>query len=359
MRMFRLYGEGSRHLTRGVSMAYRIWRKYYHEAEQDAKASYRLDCLDRFSRGKKEGLTAGQSAQIVGVSLPTLYRWRRRYKEEGALGLCDASRRPHRCRGRTVRTKELEATVLALRRQYGWGKRLLAERLRHTGAEVSDSSVGRIVSELLSRRQISRSVGGKWGRRLQRGWQRAWAQRRRGKAQVRAAGEVLQVDTVHAQVYPDWGCKIFTCRDMKSNWSYAMAASGATAASATRFLQALIADAPFRVKAIQVDGGSEFRGVFEAYCSDNRIPLHVIPPASPKSNSKVENFNGTLRREFLNFRDDLPDTVADMNIALRDFCNTYNEKRPNLGLPYRDGRRLRYFAPIQYIHSIQHMNWRN
>ena len=358
MRMFRLYGEGSRHLTRGVSMAYRIWRKFCHKPEEDPKASYRLDCLTRFARGREEGLKDKASATLVGVPLSTWYRWRRLYRQGGAFALCDGSRRPQRCRERTVRTGELEAQVLALRRQYGWGKRLLAECLRQNSIEVGESSVGRILRVLLAQGKICRSVGGKWGRRLQRGWQRAWARRRRGRVPVREVGEVLQVDTVHAQVYPDWGCKIFTCRDMKSNWAYAMAASGATSASAARFLQQVMVEAPFAVKEIQVDGGSEFRGAFEALCDDKDLPLYVIPPASPKSNSKVENFNGTLRREFINFRADLPDTVAQMNTALRAFCAAHNGERPNLALTYHDGRRLRYFTPIQYIHSIGHMNLR-
>ena len=53
-------------------------------------------------------------------------------------------------------------------------------------------------------------------------------------------------------------------------------------ASAARFLDAIIARMPFPVRAIQVDGGSEFQGAFEEACRERGVLLFVLPPHSPK-----------------------------------------------------------------------------
>jgi hypothetical protein len=49
---------------------------------------------------------------------------------------------------------------------------------------------------------------------------------------------------------------------------------------------------------MQVDGGSEFMGAFEAACQGQVIVLCVLPPRSPKLNGRIERLNGTAHREF-------------------------------------------------------------
>ncbi len=52
--------------------------------------------------------------------------------------------------------------------------------------------------------------------------------------------------------------------------------------AAARFLDKLLRETPFPVKAIRIDGGSEFMGAFEAACAARAIPLWVLPPARPR-----------------------------------------------------------------------------
>jgi len=54
--------------------------------------------------------------------------------------------------------------------------------------------------------------------------------------------------------------KHLAARDTVSRWDVVQAHPRATAKSATRFVDSVLARMPFRVKAIQVDGGSEFQG---------------------------------------------------------------------------------------------------
>ena len=56
--------------------------------------------------------------------------------------------------------------------------------------------------------------------------------------------------------------------------------------------------APFRIKALQVDGGSEFAPEFEEACQQKELPLFVLPPKSPKLNGQVERSHRTYNEEF-------------------------------------------------------------
>jgi hypothetical protein len=55
-------------------------------------------------------------------------------------------------------------------------------------------------------------------------------------------------------------------------------------------LRELIDEAPYQIRSIQVDGGSEFMMKFEEACRELGIPLVVLPPASPKYNGGVESY---------------------------------------------------------------------
>ena len=57
-----------------------------------------------------------------------------------------------------------------------------------------------------------------------------------------------------------------------------MAAYRVTAASAARFLDKLVAEAPFPVRAVQVDGGSEFKAGFEAAARRRASPSGSCRP---------------------------------------------------------------------------------
>jgi putative transposase len=72
----------------------------------------------------------------------------------------------------------------------------------------------------------------------------------------------------------------------------------ATANTAKQYLDELIERTPFAIRAIQVDGGSEYKAAFEVACRERGIALFVLPPSSPKLNGCVERGNRTHREEF-------------------------------------------------------------
>ena len=114
----------------------------------------------------------------------------------------------------------------------------------------------------------------------------------------------------------------------------------ATANTAAQFLDALTARTPFELKAIQVDGGSEFKAEFEAACQERNIRLFVLPPRSPKLNGCVERGNRTHREEFYEVYD-LEWTVAGLRPSLLGWEGVYNTIRPH--------KSLGYLTPQEYI----------
>ena len=106
-------------------------------------------------------------------------------------------------------------------------------------------------------------------------------------------GDIVEMDTLDVRPLPGLMVKHFTARDTVSRWDVIQAFSQATAASATRFVNAVVARMLFPVRAIQIDGGSEFQSVFEEECRRLDIRLFVLPARSPKLNGHVERAHRT------------------------------------------------------------------
>jgi len=87
------------------------------------------------------------------------------------------------------------------------------------------------------------------------------------------------------------------------------------------------------VKALQVDGGSEFAAEFELACQQKTAPLFVLPPKSPKLNAHVERSHRTHHEEFYQVHAD-SDQPLRLNHQLRHWEHTYNCVRPHQSLAY-------------------------
>ncbi|MEM4721945.1 MAG: hypothetical protein QXT73_07810 [Candidatus Methanomethylicaceae archaeon] len=71
-----------------------------------------------------------------------------------------------------------------------------------------------------------------------------------------------------------------------------------TSRAAKEFIETLEQRMPFKMKALQVDGGSEFYSDFEEKCQRRKIRLFVLPPRSLKLNGCVERAHRTHTEEF-------------------------------------------------------------
>lgn len=294
------------------------------------KARLRLRWFDYYrAHGNKAALTC----RYFGISRQTFYRWKRRYDPHLLASLEDGSHRPHRRRQPTW-SGELAERLLRLRQQYPrWGKDKLGVLLGREGRRVSTSMVGRILTHLEKRGLLVEPLRGGWRVRRPRP-PRPWATRKPRDYTVEQPGDLVEVDTMDLRPVPGLVLKQFTARDVVSRWDVVEVRRRATSRAAASFLETLQERMPFPIRAIQVDGGSEFAALFEQACQQRGLRLLVLPPRSPKLNGHVERANRTHTEEFYEVTP-CSLQIAQLNQELQDWERTYNTIRPHQALGYR------------------------
>lgn len=313
MQVFGLPG----HVTRNGARASRLLDAQTPTIE----AERRRDAVLRWRRAMKDGLTADQAAHAVGVPRSTLYRWEAQPAPR--------SRRPHRMRINGW-SRKLRAEVERLRLDFPfWGKDKLGPILRKAGQIVSNATVGRILRNLVERGRVTpvpqliRKTGRKCAPKA-----RPHAIRKPKDVAFEKPGDVIQIDTLTLNLAPGRTVKHFDAYDVFAKWTVAKPYARATAANAADFLDKVTAEMPWPIKAIQIDGGSEFMAEFETACRDKKLPLYVLPPRSPKLNGAVERCNGAWRYEFY-ATVDLPTNIDKIAEHVDAFQHLYNHHRPH------------------------------
>jgi putative transposase len=152
-------------------------------------------------------------------------------------------------------------------------------------------------------------------------------------------GDLVQVHTLEVRPVPGVVLKQFTARDVVSRWDVIHAHARATASAATQFLDTLQHRMPFRIRAVQIDGGSEFAAEFEQACQQRGLHLFVLPPRSPKLNGSVERANRTHTEEFYQVTPCSLE-IKKLNRELRQWGKIYNTVRPHQSLGYLTPRQF-------------------
>jgi putative transposase len=297
--------------------------------ELSREARKRLAWFDHY---QAQGRNAALTCRYFGISRQTFYRWKRRYDPQNLRTLEDASHRPQR-RRRPTWTGEQAERVRRLREQYPrWGKDKLAVLLQRQGWAVSVSMVGRMLTWLRQRGVLSAPQLLRVKRR--RGTiGRPWALRKPADYAVAKPGDLVQLDTLDLRPAPGVILKQFTARDVVSRWDVIEVHRRATSTAASLFLDTLQRRLPFPLRALQVDGGSEFAAAFEAACHQRGVRLFVLPPRSPKLNGRVERANRTHTEEFYELTP-CSLSIAELNRELQAWERTYNTVRPHQSLGY-------------------------
>lgn len=304
----------------------------------DIEAQRRRDAVARWRRAMAAGLSSAEAARIVGVARASLYRWEKRPTPR--------SRRPLRPRARCWPPALTQAIEHLRADNPMWGKRKLVVLLRREGVAVSASTVGRILRALMTRGVVTpvptlrRRPG---GRRIRFTAAQRHARRLPKGFRPRRPGECVQIDTLSVNVRPDKAVKHFTAYDPVAKWTVGAVASRASAQCASMLIDKLIAEAPFPIQAIQVDGGSEFRADFEQACQQRGIALFVLPPKRPQLNGAVERAQGSWRYEFYACYD-LPSRLHKLQPLVDAFAHRFNHHRPHDAL---DGK-----TPAEYLQTL-------
>ncbi len=305
------------------------------------RAKNRLRLLSAWEAMRKKGSTSEEASNIIGVSRATMYRWKRRLEKGGAKDLEERSHRPKHVRRRCWGIKEIEL-IKELRELYPrWGKEKLVVLAAREGVLLSVSTTGRILHYLKERGYLPVESQKRWFYSKKRP-KRPYATRKPKQYEVQRPGDLVQVDSMDLHPVPKIHLKHFTARDMVSRWDVVEVYPRATAFNAKQFLLTLIRRMPFQIKAVQVDGGSEFMKEFEQACSELGLKLFILPPHSPKLNGRVERAHRTYLDEFYSVYD-LDYHPPSLNRVLKEWERIYNTIRPH--------RALDNLSPAEYIHA--------
>ena len=335
-----------------------LQRQFYHLAKKNIPrpselAKRRQKDLEVWKALRQHGMNAKEASKVVGISAATLYRWQRRFEQEGWQGLEERSRRPKRVRQRQW-SQDLIEDVRALRCLYpGWGKEKIKVLLEQDDMECSVSTVGRIIGYLKSRKAIPEgNHKRKW--KAKRRYKRPYAIRKPKGYEVSEPGDIVQIDTLDIYPFPGVHYKHFTARDVISRWDVIEVYPKASSRQAKQFLHSVLQRMPFRPKAVQVDGGSEFKAEFEQACEELGIQLFVLPPRSPKLNGRVERAHRTHLDEFYAFQDPIVD-LEELNKELRKWEWIYNNIRPHRALDNLTPRKYIEVNHFGMTSNVSHM----
>jgi len=300
------------------------------------EAVRKLRWMDHYAKKRNARLTC----RHFNISPKTFYRWLNRFDPYDLTTLEEESRRPRHVRQSQTPAAVVEA-ILELRNQYPrWGKKKLVVLLARKGLKVSASTVGRVMNRLKARGVLVEPVNvtqAKLARKRRR--KPRYAIRKPKDYRIEAPGDLVEVDTLQIKLVPNEIRYQFSARDVVCRFDVIRAYKRQTSLKAAHFLHYLRKKFPYPIKAIQIDGGSEFMDQFEEACRSKQIPLFVLPPKSPKLNGHVERSNRTHREEFYEVYDVDLDLEAH-NRQLVQWQHVYNYIRPHESLDY--------LTPYQY-----------
>ncbi len=301
--------------------------------------------------------------EAFAVSRSTIYAWKQVLKaSHGQLAsLAPGSRAPKTRRRRTTDPRITDFIVVQRQSHHRLGKDKLQVMLRsHCAGWAIDppsaSTVGRILIDLKAQGRLPKDgtiyLSARTGRLIHRTNQPSLKKRRRGQYRPQAPGDLVQIDTIVKFIN---GIRRYcvTATDVHGRFSFAYGYKSPSSANAADFLTKLQTVAPFAVKRVQTDNGSEFYKHFHQVCEDRGLVHFWNYPRSPKMNARVERFNRTIQEEFM---DSVLDTMAEdleqFNHLLMDWLIWYNTERPHFALGQ--------ISPMKYLMSnfgMSNMLW--
>jgi len=281
------------------------------------------------------------AAEAAGVSVRTVSKWLRRYREEGEQGLLDRCSAP---RSVPLRTGESRVAVIASLR-----------RLRMTGAEIAETLAmpASTVSGILTRI----GLGKLW---------RLEPLEPPNRYEKKRPGELVHVDVKKLGRIGRPGHRVNGDRRTRTRgigWEYVhVAIDDATrlvyvevledekAATAVGFLRRAVAHfAGFgiHVERLMTDNGSAYRATIHALaCKALGIKHLRTRPYRPRTNGKAERFIRTMLGGWAYgaiYRDS-----DERHRALAGWLDFYNRRRPHRSL----GRQ----APLERLHALNRNN---
>lgn len=277
---------------------------------------------------------ARKTCRHFGISSRTFYKWLDRFDPYDLTTLEDASKRPHSVRQAQTPPNVVER-IRVLREIYPrWGKEKLAVLLRKEGIRICGSTVGRVMAKLRTRGLLVEPENVRQAKLARKRRQNPrYAARKPRTFRATRPGDLIEVDVLQVRICPNEMRFQFGAKDVVSRYDAMRVYRRQTSTAGADFLHYLRKKFPFKTRAIQIDGGSEFKDQFEEACRNQKINLYLNRPRSPKLNGHIERANRTHREEFYEVVDvDL--NVEGHNRQLEEWAYTFNHIRPHQALGY-------------------------
>jgi len=158
----------------------------------------------------------------------------------------------------------------------------------------------------------------------------------------------------------------FTAIDDCSRWRFADIYPEKSTWSTKDFVNRLIKEAPFPIRCIQTDGGTEFTNfyisdpkcvlkkpkmhILDKICAEHNIRHKLIPPSTPQINGKVERSHRTDEEEFYRVK-----RFKDSQLLRNNFLSwihRYNHQRPHGGINMQTPAHKLYKKLNQYLPMV-------
>ena len=278
------------------------------------------------------------TSRAFGKGRSTIFLWKQKLKKSrGKLSaLAPGDRTPIHKRKRLVHPF-ITDFILKYRADHpGVDKTTVTPALmlacQHAGIKpVSESTVGRIIYDLKEKGRLPKSnritINARFDKLVVREPKLRKKARRKGFLPQKP-GDLVQIDTV--SIFAD-GIKryIFTAIDISTRFAFAYAYKSNSSAHGSDFLDKYLKVAPFSIKRVQTDNGSEFAKHFDQLCQEKHLDHFFNYPKHPQANGHLERFNRTIQEQFVELYLDFIDEPADFNLKLMDYLIWYNTEKPH------------------------------
>jgi putative transposase len=278
-----------------------------------------------------------------GVSRPTGYKWLAR-RGAGSAGVADRSHAPHQCPHRT--SADLEALIVAARREYGWGAKKLRQVLR-TRYPTRSWPARSTVNEILDRHALLRK-----NRRRPR-----WTHPGAAPLDTERPNQVWPVD-FKGQFRTGDGryCYPLTVTDHFSRSLLACHGLRSVATAGTKPVFRTLFREVGLPEAIRSDNGAPFASTgihglsaLNVWWMQLGIVHQRIPPSSPQENGTHERMHRDLKRETAR---PASGSLRAQQQRFNAFRARYNTERPHEGIGDRTPSSLWRPSPRPYPERI-------
>lgn len=261
------------------------------------------------------------AVKVCPYSKRSLERWLAEYRQRGEAGLEPKSTRPKtNPKEIPIRIKE---RVIELRKNTNLCALKLKWKLEKEGIAVHKNTIQKIIKkEGLVRKYRVRKLKYKYL-----------------KVPLNK-GELVEIDVKYVpETIENKQYYQFTAIDCASRWRYLKICDNYANSDSTDFLEELIKIAPFRIRAIKTDNGSNFTNRYTGYlkssdpfnprlhaldilCQKYNIIHYLIDPGKPAQNGKVERSHRTDQEMFYD-RNKFK-TLKDLKTKIKIWNDEYN-----------------------------------